>query len=42
MGLRAGEKIRSARGTARTSPWCAVRHREIDWASRSSSRRSSN
>jgi hypothetical protein len=31
MGLRAGEQIRSARGTARTSPWCAVEHREIDW-----------
>ena len=42
MGLRAGEKIRSARGTARKSPWCAVEHRVIDWASRSSSRRSSN
>jgi hypothetical protein len=31
MGLRRGEKIRSARGTARTSPWCAVKHRVIDW-----------
>jgi hypothetical protein len=31
MGLRAGKQIRSARGTARTSPWCAVKHREIDW-----------
>jgi len=30
MGLRAGEQIRSARGTARTSPWCAVEHRVID------------
>ena len=36
MGLRAAEKVRFARGTARTSPWCAVEHREIDWASRSS------
>jgi hypothetical protein len=41
MGLRAGEKVRFARGTARTSPWCAVKHRVIDWASRSSSGRSS-
>ena len=41
MGLRAGEKVRFARGTARTSRWCAVEHRVIDWASRSSSRRSS-
>ena len=30
MGLRAGEKVRFARGTARTSPWCAVEHRVID------------
>ena len=37
MGLRAAEKVRFARGTARTSPWCAVEHRVIDWASRSSS-----
>src|SRR6516225_857875 len=36
MGLRAGETVRFARGTARKSPWCAVVHREIDWASRSS------
>ena len=44
MGLRAVEQVRFARGTARTSRWCAVEHREIDWASRSSSRgvRSSN
>ena len=41
MGLRAGEKVRFARGTARKSRWCAVEHRVIDWASRSSSRRSS-
>jgi len=41
MGLRAGEKVRFARGTARTSRWCAVEHQEIDWASCSSSRRSS-
>jgi transposase len=40
--MRKGEKIRSARGTTRTSPWCAVKHREIDWVSRSSSRGSSN
>ena len=38
MGLRAVEKVRFARGTARTSPGCAVEHRVIDWASRSSSR----
>jgi hypothetical protein len=44
MGKRADEKVRFARGTARISPWCAVEHREIDWASRSSTRgvRSSN
>src|SRR6202162_5216214 len=30
MGLRAGEKVRFARGTARKSPWCAVEHRVID------------
>jgi Transposase len=42
MGLRASEKIRSARGTARKSPWCVVEHRVIDWASRSSSRGSLN
>ena len=36
MGLRAAEKVRFARGTARKSPWCVVEHREIDWASRSS------
>ena len=41
MGLSAVEQVRFARGTARKSPWCAVEHREIDWASRSSSRRSS-
>jgi transposase len=35
------EKVRFARGTARTSPWCAVKHRVIDRASRSSSRGSS-
>jgi hypothetical protein len=37
MGLRAGEQIRSARGTDRNRPWCALEHRVIDWASRSSS-----
>src|SRR5262249_9434037 len=41
MGLRAGETVRFARGTARTSPWCALEHREIDWASRSSFREES-
>ena len=41
MGLRTGEKVRFARGTARKSRWCAVEHREIDWASRSSLLRSS-
>ena len=41
MGLRAGEKVRFARGTARTSRWCAIEHRVIDWASRSSLQRSS-
>ena len=35
------KKFGFARGTARTSPWYAVEHREIDGASRSSSRRSS-
>ena len=29
------EEVRFARGTARKSPWCAVEHRVIDWASRS-------
>jgi transposase len=41
MGLRAVDQVRFARGTARTSPWCADEHREIDCASRSSSPRSS-
>src|SRR5262249_13153302 len=41
MGLRAGETVRFARGTARKSPWCALEHREIDWASRSSFREES-
>ena len=36
MGLRANEKVRFARGTARKSRWCAVEHRVIDWVSRSS------
>src|SRR5580704_9906005 len=36
MGLRASEKVRFARGPARTRPWCAVKHRVIDWAARSS------
>jgi hypothetical protein len=38
MGLRAVKKVRFARGRARKSRWCAVEHREIDWASRSPSR----
>jgi len=44
LGLRAVEKVRFARGTTRTSRWCAVEHRVIDWVSRSPSRgvRSSN
>jgi hypothetical protein len=37
MGLRAVEEDRFARGTARTSRWCAVEHRVIDWAPRSPS-----
>jgi hypothetical protein len=37
MGLRAVEKFRFARGRARTSRWCAVEHRVIDWVSRSPS-----
>jgi hypothetical protein len=41
MGLRAGEKVRFARGTTWTSPWCEVKHRVIDWVSRSPSRGSS-
>jgi hypothetical protein len=36
MGLRASEKVRFARGHARNRPWCAVEHRVIDWAARSS------
>ena len=36
MGLRAVEKVRFARGTARKSRWCEAKHRVIDWASRSS------
>ena len=36
MGLCAVEKVRFARGTARTSRWCEVEHRVIDWVSRSS------
>jgi hypothetical protein len=29
------EQVRFALGTARKSLWCAVEHRDIDWASRS-------
>jgi len=36
VGLRASEKVRFARGPARTRRWCAVEHRVIDWAARSS------
>ena len=42
MGLSAVGQVRFARGTARTSSWCAVKHRVIEWASCSSSARSSN
>jgi hypothetical protein len=35
MELRAVGKVRFARGTTRTSRWCAVDHRVIDWVSRS-------
>jgi hypothetical protein len=35
MGLRAGRKVRFARGSARNRRWCAVEHRVIDWVSRS-------
>ena len=35
MELRAVEKVRFARGTTRTSRWCALKHRVIDWVSRS-------
>ena len=31
MGLQAMEEVRFARGTARTSRWCEVEHRVIDW-----------
>ena len=41
MGLRTSCKVRFARGQARNRRWCAVEHREIDWAARSSSQRSS-
>jgi hypothetical protein len=30
MGLRAAQKVRFARGTARKLQWCAVEHRAID------------
>src|ERR1017187_9509740 len=36
MELRAVKKVRFARGQARNRRWCAVEHREIDWAARSS------
>jgi hypothetical protein len=40
-GLDYEQEVRFARGTARTSRWCALEHRVIDWVSRSSSPRSS-
>src|ERR1700692_4252730 len=36
VGLRASEKVRFARGPARNRRWCAVEHRVLDWAARSS------
>jgi hypothetical protein len=36
MGLSAVDRVRFARGAARKSSWCAVEHREIEWAPRSS------
>ena len=30
------DRVRFARGAARKSPWCAVEHRVIEWAPRSS------
>jgi Transposase IS116/IS110/IS902 family len=39
MEVQRTRKLRFARGTARTSPWCAVNHRPNDCASRSSSPR---
>jgi transposase len=41
MELWAVNKVQFARGRARTSRWCAVQHRVIDWVSRSPSRGSS-
>ena len=41
MGLRAVEKVRFARGKTRISRWCEVKHRVIEWVSRSPSRGSS-
>ena len=41
MGLRAVEKVRFVRGKARKSRWCEVKHRAIEWVSRSPSRESS-
>src|SRR6516165_911167 len=35
MGLPADGTVWFARGRARNRPWCAVDHRQIDWASRS-------
>jgi serine/threonine protein kinase len=33
----ADDQVRFARGTTRTTRWCAAEHREIDWVSRSRS-----
>ena len=41
MGFRNVNKVRFARGKARTRRWCEVEHRVIEWVSRSSSQRSS-
>src|SRR5260370_24398068 len=41
MGLRTSCNVRFVPGQARNRRWCAVEHREIDWAARSSSQRSS-
>src|SRR5439155_13959991 len=40
-GITSSQKVRFARGPARNRRWCAVEHRVIEWAARSSSRRSS-
>jgi hypothetical protein len=37
MGLRAGDKVRFARGTARNKRWCEIERRAIEWVPRASS-----